>query len=511
MIWHIIKKDFLDNFTSVRFVAGFLICLFLVPYTVYTGTKVYENRVNLYQRDEKRADEIFTKAQVFASIQPEVNISPSPLTIFCKGISEQVGSQVRLGSYEVPTFAGGISSIHENQFLNRFVSMDFINILAIVLSLIGVFLSYDIFSREKENGTLKLLLSNRVTRSDFFLGKVGGILMTFVPLLLVCYMLVFLILWISPSVSLTGDDYIRIALLILFSLLYLAFFVFLGSYISSKSGSSSTSLIIGLFIWCFLLFLLPGTMAYLGKNIVKSENYNIVKLNMGDLESEYWKKFGEVWNKMEKETGLYEHNCNVCSDYMMIFTPIEHTDFRRRMNAETGPLELEYASQKWRIQEAYLNQLYHQQEMIKYLSCLSPSEILKYVAASLCRSDIGNHIDFMDQARTYRDLFYNYYREHRIYSSFEYFTPQKESSIPKTQEEGNQQYEQWRLSAKPQSTFDFSSMGTINTSGLPRFAYKEKSIASELSDQLWLLTGMIFACILLIWITYRSFIRYDIR
>lgn len=516
MIWHIIKKDFLDNFTSARFVAGFLICLFLVPYTVYTGTKVYESRVDLYQRDVKKTDETFSKAHVYAQIQPVVNIPPSPLTIFCKGISDQTGSQVSLANSEIPTFAGGVATIHENQFLNRFVSLDFINILAIVLSLIGVFLSYDIFSREKENGTLKLLLSNHVTRSDFFLGKVGGILMTFVPLLLVCYMLVFLILWVSPSVRLTGDDYIRIALLILFSLLYLAFFVFLGSYISSKSGTSSTSLIIGLFIWCFLLFLLPATMTYLGKNLAKSENYSIVKLNMGDVEGEFWKKYEEINKQTEKETGTVEHNCMMCADWnygtvMMLFTPMEHMEFTRRMHEKIGPIVLDYATKKWHLQEAYLNQLYHQQKMIKYLSCFSPSEILKYVAASLCRSDMENHVDFMDQARKYREIFFSYYKEHKVYASFDYFTPQKESEIPRTQEEAVKQSEDWVKNAKPESTFDFSSIGYVNTANLPQFSYKEKNIISGLADQLWILTAMVTACIILIWITYRSFIKYDIR
>jgi ABC-type transport system involved in multi-copper enzyme maturation permease subunit len=516
MIWHITKKDFLDNFTSTRFVIGFLICLFLVPYTVYTGTRVYESRREKFQRDVKYASEVFTKAQVYAQIQPEVVIPPSPLTIFCKGISEQVGSQVTLPNYEVPTFATGITTMYENQFLNRFVSLDFINILAIILSLIGIFLSYDIFSREKENGTLKLLLSNQVRRSDFFLGKVTGILLTFVPLLIICYLLVFIILWISPAVKLVSDDYARIFLMMLFSLLYLAIFVFLGSYISSKARTSSTSLIIGLFIWCFLLFLLPNTMSYLGKNLVKSENYSIVNLNMGDLGSEFWKKYGEIQTQVEKETGMQGHSCNVCAGWnfgpvMMCFTPIEHMRFERRMHELVAPVVLDYAVKKWHLQENYLNRLYAQQKMIKYLSCLSPSEILKYVSASLCRSDMESHVDFMDQARNYREIFFNYYVKNKIFSSYSYFSPQKESEIPANWEEANKQYDQWKAKAKPESTFDLSSLGYINTSELPRYVYHEKTVLSGLADQLWLLVYMILVCLVLIWITYRSFLRFDVR
>jgi ABC-type transport system involved in multi-copper enzyme maturation permease subunit len=517
MIWYIAKKDFLDNFTSARFVVGFLLCIFLVPYTVYTGTRIYESRVDKYQRDAKEADEVFTRAQVYAQIQPIAVIQPSPLTIFSKGISEQVGSKVSLSNNEIPTFATGITTMYENQFLNRFVSLDFVNILAIILSLIGVFLSYDIFSREKENGTLKLLLSNQIKRSDFFLGKASGILLTFIPLLLVCYMLVFIILWISPSVSLSADDYARILLLFVLSLLYLSFFIFLGSYISSKTRTSSSSLIISLFIWCFLLFLLPNAMSYLGKNLVKSENYSIVKLNMGDSENEYWKKLRDIYNQLENETGMHSHNCNLCLGInsgvgsMMLFTPLNHMNFQRMLNERMVPMILELATKNWHLQEAYLQRLYLQQKMIKYLSCLSPSEIFKYVSASLCKSDMESHVDFMDQARNYREHFFNYYKENKIFSSYSYFTPHKESDIPKTQEEAEQMQAQWRSKAKPESTFDVSSFGYISTAGLPRFTSNGRGIIDGLSDQLLIFTGLIAACIVLIWITYRSFINYDVR
>ena len=158
------------------------------------------SRVEKYRQDIRKSDEIFTRAQVYAQIQPVAVIPPSPLTIFSKGISEQIGNQANLEHIRIPAFATGITTMYENQFLNRFIKLDFVNILAIILSLIGVFLSYDIFSREKESGTLKLLLSNNVKRSDFFLGKVGGLLLTFIPLLLLCYILV-MIITLDSSIS----------------------------------------------------------------------------------------------------------------------------------------------------------------------------------------------------------------------------------------------------------------------------------------------------------------------
>jgi ABC-type transport system involved in multi-copper enzyme maturation permease subunit len=516
MIWHIAKKDFLDNFTSARFVIGFLLCLFLVPYTVYTGSRVYKTRMEQYHRDVKTADEIFSKAQVYGQIIPSVVIPPSPLSIFSKGISEQVGSKISLSNDMAPTFADGITTMYENRFLNRFFSLDFINILAIILSLVGVFLSYDIFSREKETGTLKLLLSHPVKRFDFFMGKVLGILMTFVPLLLICYLLVFLILWINPNIDLSANDYLRIIVLFIFSLLYLTFFIFLGSYISSKAKSSSSSLLINLFIWCILVFLWPNSMNYLGKSLSKTENYSVVKLNMSDIDAEFWKKYGELQQQAAKETGIQGHSCNVCSGWnygmiMMCFTPMEYMKLERRCHELVAPVVLDYADKRWQLQKAYLDELYRQQHVVKYLSCISPAEILKYLSASLCKSDMETHVNYMNQARTYRQQFYDYYKKEAIYSSFNYFSPHKESEIPANWDEAGRMYEEWQKKAKPGSTFDLSTLGYVDINGLPRFAYQNKGIINGLSDHIWLLTGIIVICLLFIWITYRSFTRYDIR
>jgi hypothetical protein len=237
---------------------------------------------------------------------------------------------------------------------------------------------------------------------------------------------------------------------------------------------------------------------------------------MGDIDSEFWKKYGDLQKQIADETGIQGHSCNVCAGWnygmiMMCFTPVDFMRVERRSHELAAPLVLEYASKKWQLQQAYLNQMYHQQRMIKYLSCLSPSEILKYLSASLCKSDMESHIDFMDQARTYREQFFNYFKQSGIYSSYSYFSPHQESEIPETWEDANTMYNEWKSTAKPESSFDLSSLGYVDTSDLPRFTYNSTGILGGLAYHLWLLTGIIAVCIVLLWITYRSFIKYDIR
>ena len=67
---------------------------------------------------------------------------------------------------------------------------------------------------------------------------------------------------------------------------------------------------------------------------------------------------------------------------------------------------------------------------MRYLSCLLPAGVFKYIAASLCRTGIDSEVQFMSQARQFQDVFFGYYVQNRIFSSYAYFTSQNENTFP---------------------------------------------------------------------------------
>jgi len=515
MIWNIVKKEFYNNLLTANFIIGFILCLLLIPFTVYTGVKTYENRVSQYQKDLKRAAEVFEKTQVYGQLKPLCIQPVTPLSIFCKGITEQIGNNVQIRIDEKSTFAEDITTMHENPFLNSFMSLDFVNILCIILSLLGMFFSYNLFSNEKEKGTLKLFFSNSVSRSIFFTGKITGIYITIIPVLFICYIIVLLIIQFSPLVKLSENDYLRICVMFIFSIVYFSFFVCLGGYISSKTSSSARSLIINLFVWCFILFLLPNIISYAGKNFVKIPDYNAIKVNMSEIDQEFWERSNELQKKVKKED-LKSTGWNMCADWIfgplqLYFTPRPTMQYERRLHELTAPTVLDYADKKWPLQESYLKDLYHQQRIIKYLSCLSPSEIFKHITASVCKTDMNAHIDFMEKTRIYRDQFFQYYKDKKIFSSFKYFSAQDENTFPENWEQANEMYNTWRIKANPGSTFDLTSFGYLDTSDIPKFNYKSQNIINGLANQVILLGVILFLCIILLWVTYISFLNYDVR
>jgi ABC-type transport system involved in multi-copper enzyme maturation permease subunit len=504
MIWIIAKKEFRNNIVTPGFLVGLALCLALIPYTVFTGIKTYENRLVQYETDVKAADDVYQKSQVYAQVNPLVVKPVSPLSIFSKGIEEQTGSKVKLDRKEKPVFSTDRVLLNENPFMGNFMSLDFTMALTVLLSLLGILFSYDMLSREKESGTLKLALSNSLSRSVFFFGKITGIFLTLLPILTICFLLVFIILQLAPSVRFSTGDYGRIALLVGMSCVYFAFFVFLGGFISSRSKTSTASIILNLFIWCFLLFLLPNAATYLGKNITKADDYKQLTFNTGQIDKAFFDvQQGEVQEKLEKEN-LKLIGWNTCSGYdfdggyLIDFTPRASMEYERRQKELVNPILLDNCDRKWTMQSAYLQQTYRQERTVRYLSCLSPAGIFKQVAASLCRTGADNEVRFMDQVRQFQDAYYGYFVQHKIFSSYPYFAIQKEADFPAD----------WDDRAKMQRS---GETVYLDTSDLPRFACLQPALGNDLYEQLYLIVGILIVCVLLFWTSFVSFINYDVR
>ncbi|MDR2057142.1 MAG: ABC transporter permease subunit [Dysgonamonadaceae bacterium] len=517
MVWFIAKKEFRNNIVTPGFIVGLLLCLALIPYTVYTGIRTHTNRLAQYEVDIKTAEDIYMKAHTYAQVNPILVKPVSSLSIFSKGITEQTGSKVKLDRKEKPVFSTDIVSLNENPLMSKFMSMDFAMAIAILLSLLGILFSYDMLSREKEQGTLKLALSHPVSRSTFFLGKIAGIFLTLTPILVICFLVILLIIQLSPSVQFSSGDYGRIGALLLLSLIYFGFFVFLGGFISSRTKSSTASIILNLFIWCILLFLLPNTAAWFGKNISPTDDYRQVDFYTDQIDKQWWDVQAKEVEEILKNENLNLFGWAYCWDmdwdgaHATMFTPRESMEYERRKKELANPILLANCNKKWAIQSDYLQQIYRQEKTVRYLSCLSPAGILKLIATSLCRTGTDSEVHFMDQARQFQDMFYGYFVQNKIFSSYAYFTPQKESEFPNDWDESNEQAARWREEAKATSTFDFNSIAYQDTQSFPRFAYVQPTLGDDLFEQLYLIAGILIMCILLFWLSFMSFIKYDVR
>ena len=510
MIWLIAKKDFFQNLLSARFIIGFLLCLVIIPFTLIVGVDQYNNQVRTYRIDKGKQENKWEKEiRVYSQVRPEIIIEPEPLSILSNGIGNNLGNSVRVNLGEYPLFPDSHNSTRDNPLLNAFFSIDFSRVISILVSLLALVFSYDLFSREREDGTMKMVFSNRISRPAFLAGKLSGIIITLVPILLFCFILGVLVIVISPSVQFGANDWSGIILLLLSSFIYMIVFILIGMLISSRVQRSSTSIIMCLLCWIWFLFLMPNIASYMARSFVKIEMYDNVLFAMNDINKTYSKERNERWKAIDQEMGMggviSHSNYSSGPDGVEIMSGCtwEVNEFHRRLNIWKEPARIDYADKKWAIQKQYLDGLVHQENVQKYISWLSPAGLFEQTAEVLCRTSPESFLKYMEHVRNYRETLVRYFKENKLFESYSYFTPQPESTFPKE--------EDYKTVDILPDSWNPESYPVLNLNDVPRFEYKGATTASMIHDSLGRVIALLGICAVLLAVTIVSFIRYDIR
>jgi ABC-type transport system involved in multi-copper enzyme maturation permease subunit len=246
--WTIARKEIVSNLLSYKFFVVLLLMVLLVATSLFIMHRDYSQRVADYQviRPEPGA--------------PIAVVPPNPLSIFAKGLENAMTRSFEVGVTGIEVRAGQSSG---NIVYAFFPAPDFLYIVRVVLSLVALLFGFDQISREREQGTLKLLLGGPVSRARVLVGKwIGNFLSLAVPFLLVT-LLGAAVLLFDANVRLDGDRLGRLGLILVLALLYLALFLSLGMLVSALTRRAATSVIVLLFVWALLVFVLPnlGTLA----------------------------------------------------------------------------------------------------------------------------------------------------------------------------------------------------------------------------------------------------------
>jgi hypothetical protein len=151
--------------------------------------------------------------------------------------------------------------------------IDWVFIVGIIGSLMAFLLTYDAISGERESGTLKLILSNPISRSGLLLGKLlGSISVLFIAIGF--GWIISLLILAATGIPFWKDPF-SVLMIPILSLLYLLLFVSLGLLISSLFRTSSSSLVVLLMIWAVFVVIMPGVSALRYKRMkLDSEKHN---------------------------------------------------------------------------------------------------------------------------------------------------------------------------------------------------------------------------------------------
>ncbi len=510
MIWLIAKKDFLLNLLSVRFVIGFVLCLLVIPFTVIVSVEDYQNRVRVWEIEQAAADNEMKELYVWSAVRPTVVQKPEPLSIFSTGISGEVGNKVKIAFGEYPLFPEGHTLTRDNPSLNAFFSIDFSRVIAILISLLALVFSYDAITREREDGTMKLTMTGEVSRITFLMGKLSGLLLTLLPILLFCYLLVCLIIVVTPSISFSASDWSGLLLLFLVSVIYMMVFLLLGMFISSRVTHSSSSIIVSLLCWIWFLFLMPNIATYMAQSIAKTPLYDNVQIAMKSYDEDYDKRYGEEEERVLRALDIrqlrfYNHNHN--REYIEISGGTRTQPlFLRQMQIWAVPNMLDNADKKWALQRSYLDALVRQEHLQQAIAWLSPSELFDQTTDALCHTDANRFLGYMESLRKYRETLITYFKSQKLFETTAYFTPEPLEDFP-TQEEVDSGDEA-AMQMFDRNSYDYPY---LDTSGVPQYVAQPVTFSATLSGALGRLCALMGLALLLLVGTIMSFMKYDVR
>jgi len=282
MIHNIVRHEWKNFVTDPGMLLSSLLLLFMVGFGAYHG----KIRVDTQQEKQKGASQEHKKnvhhfAQVIEQIEsgkrrgikpwrnprhpgtagrriPLLTTFPTaPLSWVSTGQSDIYASVNRITFGQNPRFA---HDTFRNPIQQLFGHFDLAFVLVYLIPLIVIALSYNILSAEREQGTLKLVLSQPITLGKWLLVK---IIFRFAAIYsLVVFWLLLMLVTLGLSWTFTG-----VLWLLLLTGLYIGLYFFLSLLVNLLSRNSGTNAVILVSAWLFFVMIFPATIGLLATTL----------------------------------------------------------------------------------------------------------------------------------------------------------------------------------------------------------------------------------------------------
>ena len=520
MIGIVFKKEMLSHLLSQRFAACTVLAVVLIIANgvLTTQTYVHKKASYLTQRaiEETKLHEI-TYYSVLgwdwwvspnggfkSKAAPRALRTPRPLAIFAQGAEQQLGQAVKVMLFNVPYQAEEVSPFQSsNPYLAIFAFFDMVYIFQLVLGLLAILIASETISGEKEDGTLRLMLTTNVSRAQVLTGKIlAGLTTLAIPTALGFILLTILLLG-TENIEVGAGEWARVGLLFALSLLYLLVFYLIGLVISCATHRSATSLIYALFAWALLAIVLPNSISALLNE----------QANMGEKHAQAHHKAAQVWKEFDQEvtdlarahgqtkyfpTDMLDHD-RTSRGYAIYNNGTETYSIRDGQTPQlyvssvadspalakfqdivrTGErLRLKYAQRAWNEKAPLIEGFPRRiQRLNDQLQRLLPAGAYAQAASAFAGTNRREYYDFIDQVRTYRGQIITFLEDRDAFGSREWFNDDPG----------------WRADLRD----------------LPRFHERGWTVAESLSHAWPALTALLLYATVLFVLANRLFARYD--
>ena len=463
MFRELVLREFLDNVKSFRFLLSALIVVAVFLLSAILSVNEYAITAREYRENDLqnlRALESKSKVlnQLATHAQRLLNL-PSVLQFACGGFEAELPNAIYVNAFSV----GSTDHIARSNFLVPDIHrIDWVFVIGVLLSFVALALTFDGISREKEDGTLRLVMTNALPRYFIILAKyVGGLIALMIPVA-VGILLSLIIVTVTGYSILTATHWAQILLMVIVSFVYLSIYVLLGLLISTLTHRTATSLVFCLILWVVTTLLVPNIGGLLAGAFQPIASQKEIEAKIDLARREVWTRYpADAHTQVSLDPFLPGHR------------------FRADMNKEMLEVEV-------KIREAYLAEQIHQLTWGRQWTRLSPSAVYQYASENIMNAGIPRFLSFKQQVENYREQLLDYVKR-------------KDALDPDSPHWINP-YDDFLYSNKPMPFKE-----------IPTFEYKERDLRESFTGALIDFALLLFTNALFLTLAGVTFNRYDVR
>jgi ABC-type transport system involved in multi-copper enzyme maturation permease subunit len=519
MTWKIARKEFLLSLMTFKFAVGTTVCVVLMVVFMPGLVNDYEERLANYNGNVAANEAEFQKVRVYNNLTPTVYRAPTVLSVFSKGIVNRLENSERIDLDEVSGTETGVGEA--NTLLSVFPTMDVTLILKIVISVLALLMAYDVVSSEREQGTLRLILSNRAPRPQILLGKLVAGWMTLAVTVTAAFIFGLLILLMSKAASPTGADWFRILLMYLVSLIFVASMFNLGLLLSSMSRSSAVSLVLVLFLWLVFAAILPNASAHLAAQLRPIESPEQFAAKLKAITNQRDQEIADLTRDIHEGEGSRSDGAGAFGNGLIVFANKAFMDYLKQTYPITEPHKIQCIDKLLDVKAEYLGSLVRQKQLADTLAGVTPIVLCERLMSTLAGTDFDNFRSFKNRVRAYRHEVADYIRDRTDnFAATIYFTPSHEGDQERFFETFFKPYDETQDKALKARLYETAmqeyqqmekEMPTLDLDDFPQFTYWSQPITTTLQQAIPAVGLLVFQGALFFALSFVAFLRYDVR
>ena len=403
MLLTLIQKEIMHHILSVRFVALLVMCVLLIPLTLFINYRNYQQDLVDYQEAVKLANIEETTVNPKMPLEPEVEVSklflkPTPLSVFAKGLGDSLPSYLGMTRNGITQGPPSTFSAPLSQLLGH---LDFLFVVGTVFSLLALLFTFDAVAGEREAGTIRITLANAVPRDLFLWSKLmGGYLVFVVPFLVSFLFGLLLLVWQGFPLG-ESDIFPRVLSLIVISLLYIGVFFAIGTVISTYLDNAKTALIVVFTVWVFAVLITPRVGFLAAKVITPTRTSQSVYMEKKAIRDDFDAALQQEKMKFIMEMPPDELDGELNAKITRAIRGQTTNKVDEHMKSLEEEYRLKFQDHAEKLDRDYKRETARQEQVGETLSRITPTSSLIYLATNLTQTGKRKRSNYLQAGERY--------------------------------------------------------------------------------------------------------------